>query len=80
MAVAVSPPASMAGAAWALASVFAFSANDMLIKFLSGDYPLHQIILIRSTVGLAVVVGIILPLSGGLGSVRTKRLGLHLLR
>jgi len=73
-------PAPMAGVIWALASVFAFSANDMLIKFLSGDYPLHQIILIRSLVGLAVVIGVILPLSGGIGSVRTKRLGLHLLR
>jgi len=80
MAVVASPSASMSGAAWALASVFAFSTNDMLIKFLSGDYPLHQIILIRSLVGMVVVLAVILPLSGGIGSVRTKRLGLHLLR
>ncbi len=70
----------MAGALWALASTFAFSANDMLIKFLSGDYPLHQLIFFRSSVGLLVVVALILPLSGGLGSVRTTRLGLHLWR
>jgi drug/metabolite transporter (DMT)-like permease len=75
-----SRPASMAGAVWALASVVAFSTNDMLIKFLSGDYPLHQIVLIRSLVGMVVVMGVILPLSGGIESVRTQRLGLHLLR
>ena len=72
--------APMAGAVWALASVAAFSANDMLIKFLSGDYPLHQIILIRSSVGLCVVLGLILPLAGGIGTIRTKRLRMHLLR
>jgi drug/metabolite transporter (DMT)-like permease len=77
----VSPSASgTAGIAWALASVLAFSTNDMLIKFLSGDYPLHQIILTRSLIGMVVVLAVILPLSGGIGSVRTKRLGLHLLR
>ena len=81
MAVVASPSAgSMAGAVWALASVFAFSTNDMLIKVLSGDYALHQIILIRSLIGMVVVLAVILPLSGGLGSVRTSRLGLHLLR
>jgi drug/metabolite transporter (DMT)-like permease len=69
--------APTAGVAWALASAVAFSANDMLIKFLSGDYPLHQLIFFRSAVGLAVVMALILPLSGGLGSVRTTRLGLH---
>jgi drug/metabolite transporter (DMT)-like permease len=72
--------APMAGALWALASVVAFSANDMLIKFLSGDYPLHQIILIRSSVALCVVLGLVLPLAGGIGTVRTKRLGMHLWR
>ena len=72
--------APMAGALWALASTVAFSANDMLIKFLSGDYPLHQLIFFRSLVGLTVVVALILPFSGGLGSVRTRRLGLHLWR
>jgi drug/metabolite transporter (DMT)-like permease len=70
----------MAGTVWALGSVVFFSANDMFIKFLSGDYPLHQIILIRSLVGMVVVLAIILPLSGGIGSVRTNRLGLHMLR
>jgi drug/metabolite transporter (DMT)-like permease len=70
----------MAGPAWALGSVFAFSTNDMLIKFLSGDYALHQIILTRSLVGMLVVLGVILPFSGGLGSLRTRRLGLHLVR
>lgn len=73
-------PATMAGAVWAMAAVFLFSTNDFLIKFLSGDYALHQIVLIRSVVGLAVVLGVIVPLSGGLPALRTQRLGIHIVR
>jgi hypothetical protein len=36
----------------------------MLIKFLSGDYALHQIVLIRSLVGMWWFF-VILPFSGG---------------
>lgn len=61
------------------ASVF-FSFNDMAIKFLSGDYALHQIVLIRSTIGLIALLAIVVPLEGGYGNLRTKRLPLHLLR
>ena len=70
----------MVGAASATAAVFCFSINDMAIKFLSGGYALHQVVLIRSVIGMAVMLAILMPLAGGPGALRTRRLGMHLLR
>jgi drug/metabolite transporter (DMT)-like permease len=64
----------------ALIAVVFFSINDATIKFLSGDYALHQIVLIRSLIGLAILLAIIVPLQGGFGVLRTNRLGMHMLR
>ena len=64
----------------ALIAVICFSLNDMCIKFISGDYALHQIVFFRSIIGLGLLLGLLVPFSGGLLSLRTKRLGLHLLR
>ena len=61
-------------------AVICFSLNDMCIKFISGDYALHQIVFFRSIIGLGLLLGLLVPFSGGLVSLRTKRLGLHLLR
>lgn len=58
----------------------AFTINDMSIKSLSGGYPLHEVILIRSLVALAIVLGVIMPLTGGFGQVRTKQIRRHLIR
>ncbi len=55
------------------------SINDMLIKFLSGDYPLHQMIFLRSVIGI-VFSFIILQVEGGFSLLRTDRVWLHLLR
>ena len=68
------------GPAFAALAAVMFSANDVVIKFLSGDYALHEIVLIRSIVGLGVVLCLMVPLSGGLHLLRTKRLGLHIIR
>lgn len=57
-----------------------FSINDSSIKFLSGGYALHEIVLIRSLIGMAVMLAIILPSRGGLTAFRTRRLGMHLVR
>ena len=43
------------GSISAIVAVFCFSINDVAIKFLSGDYALHLIILVRSIVGLIVL-------------------------
>ncbi len=68
------------GAACASMSVIFFSINDVLIKFLSGGYALHQVVLLRSAIGLLVIAALILPFSGGLSALRTKRLGMHIFR
>jgi drug/metabolite transporter (DMT)-like permease len=52
----------------------------MIVKWFSGDYPLHQVVFIRSSVALIVTLAVIMPLDGGFANLRTKRLGLHLLR
>ncbi len=57
-----------------------FSASDMLIKTLTGNYPLHQIVLIRAVVALIIILGIFMPLEGGYRNLRSKRWRLHIFR
>ena len=71
---------NLVGALCAMAAAFFFSVNDMAIKFLSGDYALHLVVLIRSTVGMAICLFLILPFSGGWKVIKTKRLFMHILR
>lgn len=59
--------------------VFAISVNDMLIKALSGGYPLHQIVFTRTAIGIFLSF-LMLHLEGGLSLLRTTRPGLMLLR
>ncbi|MEO0487745.1 MAG: DMT family transporter [Pseudomonadota bacterium] len=68
------------GALCAALAVTAFSLNDTTIKFLSGDYALHLVVLMRSLFGLLVASVLIFPFAGGWRVVRTQRLGLHILR
>jgi len=64
----------------ALSASLFFTINDTTIKFLSGDYALHQVVLIRSLVAMVILLGVFAPLTGGYRQLRTKRLRLHLLR
>jgi len=64
----------------ALIAATAFSINDLGIKFLSGDYPLHQIVLFRASIGLMFTLAIFVPLDGGLSNLKTRRFGMHLIR
>ena len=59
--------------------ILAISVNDMLIKLLSGGYPLHQMVFARSAIGLLFTFGFLFW-EGGLGLLKTKTPGLHLLR
>jgi drug/metabolite transporter (DMT)-like permease len=68
------------GIVCALGASLFFSLNDMSVKFLSGDYALHQIVLTRSIFGLILTLAIIVPLEGGFANLKTKRIKLHLLR
>ncbi|MDF1749046.1 MAG: DMT family transporter [Alphaproteobacteria bacterium] len=63
-----------------LTAVMCFSASDMLIKWLGGSYPLHEIIFVRACVALTIIAGIFVPLEGGYRNLRTKRMPLHVLR
>ena len=68
------------GALCAMISVTFFSINDTIIKLFSGDYALHQIVLFRSIIGLFFVMILFAPFQGGFKIIRTKRLGMHLIR
>lgn len=68
------------GALCAMAAAFCFSFNDMGIKLVSDSYAVHQVVLIRSLVGMCVFLAVIMPLSGGWVVMRTRRLGAHLAR
>lgn len=67
------------GITFILIGMLCISVNDMLIKWLSTNYPLHQMVFARSVIGLAVSFTI-LHFEGGLAALRTGRPGLHLLR
>ena len=72
-------PASI-GILCALAASIFFSLNDVTVKFLSGDYPLHQIVFIRALVALTLTLALITPFEGGFAALKTRRPALHLLR
>lgn len=58
-----------------------FSLNDVIIKFLSGGYALHEVILFRSLFALVVLLAFIVPLSGErFASLRPRKPTLHLIR
>ena len=46
----------------AMAAVTFFTLNDVSIKLLSGGYALHQIMLIRSAIGILVLLMVFMPL------------------
>ncbi|SFR58552.1 DMT family transporter [Litoreibacter janthinus] len=72
-------PAAL-GPIFASIAVTLFSLNDVTMKFLSGGYALHQIVLIRSIVGMAVVLLVMVPFQGGLTALRTNRIGAQMAR
>ena len=67
------------GIAFILVGMFAISFNDMLIKQLSGDYPLHELVFARSGIGILFSL-IIMQFEGGWGLLKTGKPGLHALR
>lgn len=71
---------NLQGALCAMGAAFCFSFNDLGIKLVSDDYAVHQVVFIRSLIGMATFLAVIMPLSGGLRVIRTRRLGAHLAR
>lgn len=68
-----------AGIAFIIAGMAAISVNDMLIKQLSGGYPLHQLVLTRSAIGLIFSLALV-QMEGGWRILQTRQPGLHILR
>ena len=73
-------PTNFVGIFCVIGAGVAFTTNDMAIKWLSGDYPLHQIILARSLVALLLTLAILVPLEGSFRRLLTWRWRLHLVR
>jgi len=59
--------------------VAAISVNDMLIKLLSGGYPLHEIVAARACMGLVITLALV-KVEGGWHLLRTETPVLHMLR
>ena len=54
---------NLIGALCAIGAMFCFSLNDVAIKLLSDAYPLHQVVLVRTVIGMAVFFALIMPFS-----------------
>jgi S-adenosylmethionine uptake transporter len=67
------------GILFVLIGVFSISINDLLIKQLSGGYPLHQIVFVRSGIGIVFSL-MIVQFEGGWGILRTNHPWLHTAR
>lgn len=63
-----------------IGAAVSFSIIDVIFKFLSGDYPLYQVVMFRSLVAMAILLAVIIPLEGGVPILRTRHPRLHLLR
>ena len=74
------PASNLLGIACVVAAAFVFTTQDMAIKWLSGDYALHQIVLIRASIAITITLTILVPLEGGYRNLQTRRPALHLLR
>ncbi|MGB1390929.1 MAG: EamA family transporter, partial [Paracoccaceae bacterium] len=70
---------STAGILFIMAGMAAISVNDMMIKQLSGGYPLHEIVFARSFIGLLFSL-IIVQIEGGFSILKTRQPGLHAIR
>ena len=69
----------MLGIACVVSAVTLFILQDATIKWLSGTYPLHEVILVRASSAVAVTL-FAMRLEGGFRLWRTRRVGLILAR
>lgn len=73
-------PKNLTGILLALGGGVMLSLNDLAIKFLSGSYALHQIILIRAFISLLIVLVVIRASGTAFAQLRTHRWREHLFR
>lgn len=58
---------------------FIFSVHDVMIKWISGTYPVHEIVLIRSCIAILPIV-VIVRWRGGFKRLKTRCLAGHVIR
>jgi drug/metabolite transporter (DMT)-like permease len=64
----------------ALGASLAFSVNDITVRSFSGSFPLHEVVLIRALVALALTVALLAPHGNRLSVFRTRRIPAHVFR
>ncbi len=69
----------MLAAVLACAAVLCATSQDSLMKYLSGGYPIHELLVIRSAAAVPIIMSIVLT-QGGIRSLATPYIGLALLR
>lgn len=67
------------GIAFVLVGIVCISVNDLLIKELSGAYPLHQSVFLRSCIGILFSL-VLVQFEGGFSILKTRHPWLHLIR
>lgn len=67
------------GIGFLIAGVFVFSLQDVIIKWISGSYPIHQIVFIRSIFAIIPIL-FIAHFEGGFHILSTRHHVLHLIR
>jgi S-adenosylmethionine uptake transporter len=77
--VTVDDGSDLAGIAAILAGMVAMSTNDMLVKFLGGGFPLHQIIFVRASTAILMTL-LIIRAEGGFRNLRTQNGWIHAMR
>jgi drug/metabolite transporter (DMT)-like permease len=73
------PDARLAGILYLCAGALVFSLQDVVIKWISGTYPITQVLTIRCVVAMGPLL-LMLAWDGGLAGLRSPRLPLLLLR
>lgn len=70
------PPLSRntAGILFLIAGIAVFAVQDLILKLLSGTYPLHQAMVLRSLTAVPFLLGLV-ALNGGLATLVTPGLG-----
>jgi drug/metabolite transporter (DMT)-like permease len=71
---------ALTGILFAIGGTLIFSVNDVSIKFLSGGYALHQVILIRAIVAMAFILCVVHWSDRGWSQIVTRRPRTHVLR
>jgi len=64
---------------YVLIAEFVFSVHDVIIKWISGTYPVHEIVLIRSCIAILPIF-VIVRWRGGLKQLKTKLWAGHIIR